>query len=460
MTTVTRSVDVVIVGAGLAGLSAADRLTHDGYEVLVLEGRDRVGGRIHTTSVAGVPVDAGATWVAPDHTAVHELIDRLGGRTVPQFHDGKGLISFRGRRRAESALALAPWVVLDLTRIMGALQKIVDQLPTEDAHTHPRAAEYDALSLGAWLTRKRALQDTRKFIDMISKVHWGAPAGDISLFNALRYIKTLGGLEHMMAVEGGDQQDRIFGTVHALVARFADTLSPRVIVNAPVHRVTTHGDTVTVDAEGVTVDARYVIVATAPTHRAAITFEPALPEQHRGLSRTWRLGALSKAFVAYDRPFWRDRGLSGEGVSDDDTVFLTFDVSPGADGPGILMVFCDPRGFDAYDRDERSKRVLAHLVHLYGAEALRLIDYQDFSWGNDTFAPGGPNPAVAPKAWTTFGRFLREPVGRVHWAGTETADETSGTMNGAILSGHRAATEVAQLLAATTQPATPTPSAR
>ncbi|PZE86844.1 flavin monoamine oxidase family protein [Curtobacterium sp. MCBD17_032] len=459
MTTTSRSVDVVIVGAGLAGLSAADQLTQQGHDVLVLEGRERVGGRIHTTSVAGVPVDAGATWVAPDHTAMHALIDRLGGSTVPQFHDGKGLISFGGRRRAESALALAPWVVLDLARITGKLQRIVDHLPTVDAYKHPRVEEYDAVSLGDWLTKQHALKDTRRFVDMISKVHWGAPAGDISLFNALRYFKTLGGLEHMMSVEGGDQQDRIAGTVHTLVERFAETLGPRVIVDAPVRKITTHGTTVTVETDSLTVDARYVIVTAAPAHRSAITFEPALPEQHRGLSRTWRLGALSKAFVAYDRPFWRDSGLSGEAVSDDDTVFLTFDVSSGLDRPGILMVFCDPRGFDSYDRGERSERVLAHLVHLYGSEALRITDYEDFAWGNDTFAPGGPNPAVAPRAWTTFGRFLRQPVGHVHWAGTETADETSGTMNGAVLSGHRAATDVAALLAVTSEPSAPSVSA-
>jgi monoamine oxidase len=89
---------------------------------------------------------------------------------------------------------------------------------------------------------------------------------------------------------------------------------------------------------------------------------------------------------------------------------------------------------------------MRHLIHLYGEPARHAIDYTDFSWGNDSFAPGGPNPAVGPKTWTTFGPYLRQPVGRVHWAGTETADETSGTMNGAILSGQRAATEVAARL--------------
>lgn len=447
-----RTVDVVIVGAGLAGLTAADQLTQQGHDVLVLEGRDRVGGRILTTEIAGVPVDAGATWVAPDHTAMHELIERLGASTVPQFHDGKGVLSYGGRQRVESATSFAPWVTLDIGRIMAALQKIVDTLPVSNTWRHPRAMRYDAMSLGEWLTSQHALKDTRKFIGMISMVHFGAPAGDVSLFNALRYIKTLGGLEHMLAVEGGDQQDRIQGTVHSLVVRYAETLGERVIVNTPVQRITTDADGVTVHADGTTVHAKAVIVTTAPAHRSAITFDPPLPDQYQGLSRSWRLGALSKAFVAYDRPFWRDRGLSGEGVSDNNTVFLTFDVSPDPAGPGILMVFCDARGFDAYDRADRSQRVITHLVHLYGPEARSYIDYEDFAWGNDTFAPGGPNPAVAPKAWTTFGRFLRKSVGRVYWAGTETADETSGTMNGAILSGRRAATEVlSSLTTATTK---------
>lgn len=444
-----RSTDVVVVGAGLAGLTAADELSRAGHDVLVVEGRDRVGGRIHTTHVAGVPVDAGATWAAPEHTALRDLASRLGCEFVPQFHDGKGVISFGGRRKVESLTALAPWVMADLARIMGALQKMVDKLPMASPWEHPRAGAFDAMSFGEWLTSKHALQGTRKFMTMISLVHWGAPPGDVALFNVMRYIRTLGGLEHMLAVEGGDQQDRVLGTTHSLVSKFADTLGDRVVLGTPVQRITTHGEHVTIETSARNIDARYVIVTAAPAHRSSITFTPSLPQPHYGLARSWRLGALSKAFIAYDRPFWRDHGLSGEGMSDHETVFLTFDVSPDTAGPGILMAFCDARGFDGYDEPERRRRVTRHLVHLYGSAAADPIDYVDFAWGNDDFAPGGPNPAVAPKAWTTFGPYLREPVGRIHWAGSETADETSGTMNGAILSGQRAAGEVAGRLEST-----------
>ncbi|UQU62212.1 FAD-dependent oxidoreductase [Couchioplanes caeruleus] len=227
---------------------------------------------------------------------------------------------------------------------MSRLQKMVDGLPVSSPWEHPHATRLDSISFGEWLASKRALTDTRRFMSMVSLVHWGAPVGDVSLFNVMRYIKNLGGIEHMLAVEGGNQQDRVLGTAHTMVGRLADTLGSRVLLASPVERITTVGNRATVETAQETIAARYVIVTASPTHRSTIKFTPALPEQHYGLSRSWRLGALSKAFVAYDRPFWRSRGLSGEAVSDDETVFLTFDVSPPQTAPAYSWCSATPAG--------------------------------------------------------------------------------------------------------------------
>lgn len=437
-----KSTGVLIVGGGLAGLVAADQLKRNGHDVLVLEGRKRLGGRIHTTTIAGVPVDCGATWVGSTHEAVRNLAIRLKCELVTQYNSGEGVLSLDGERKVGGLASVSPTVRKDLDRMIYAITELVDQLPAEAAWRHSQAKHFDSMTFGTWLTSKGSLPSTRKILNIFCLVHWGAPIDEISFFNALRYIKTLGGLEAMMSVEGGNEQDRIIGSAHSLVTRLAETLGSQVLVGSPVKKIYHENDGVKVVTESHTIAARYVIVTSSPEHRSTIEYQPELPEGYYGLARSWRLGALSKAFAAYERPFWRNTGLSGEAFSDDETAFLTFDVSPSAEGPGIIMVFCNWRGFDAYGIEERRQKVVDQLEHLYGKEARNLIDYTDFSWGNDSFAPGGPNPALLPETWTAFGRYLREPVGPIHWAGTETADESSGSMNGAILSGQRAAAEV------------------
>lgn len=281
-------------------------------------------------------------------------------------------------------------------------------------------------------------------MNIISKVQWGSDMSGVSLLHALRYIRAVGGIDHMIDVENGQNQDRITETTQEIANRVAESLGDSVVVGTPVRRIEQDDDSVTVWTDTEVISAQFAIVTTAPAHRADIVFEPALPAKAQSLTRTWHMGALSKAFVAYDRPFWRHNGLSGEAVTDTGTVFITFDVSP-ASGPGVLMAFCDPRMFDDFDAELRQKQVIHQLVKLYGAEASTPIDYADHCWGTDDFAPGGPNPAVAPFATTNYASALTEPHGRVHWAGTETAGEWAGCMNGAVLTGLRAAERVAAL---------------
>jgi monoamine oxidase len=437
-------VDVVVVGAGFAGLSAAERLTDMGASVVVLEGRDRVGGRSYSGEVAGVRVDLGATWVSPRHTAIRDLAARVGCTTTPQFAQGRNVLWLGGRRRTYQGTIppVSPAGLVDMARIQMAVMKLVNTINVDAAWDSPNAAELDSISFGEWLDQKHASASTRALMTIVSKVQWGASPGDVSLLHALRYIRAVGDIDHMLDVEGGQQQDRITQTTQEIARRVAARLGDRVVVNSPARVIRQDGHGVTVQTDTATYEGKYVIVATAPSHRADIQFEPALPEQTQGLARTWQLGALSKAFVAYDKPFWRVNGLSGESVTDTGAVFVTFDVSPDPTGPGILMAFCSPRAFDGFSPEIRRQRVIEQLVDLYGAQARNVIDYTDHCWGTDTFAPGGPNPAVAPYATTTYGHALVEPYGRIDWAGTETAGEWAGCMNGAVLTGQRAAERI------------------
>ncbi|MFJ4602618.1 MULTISPECIES: flavin monoamine oxidase family protein [Streptomyces] len=442
------AVDVVVVGAGFAGLSAAERLVDTGRSVLVLEGRDRVGGRSRSGKVAGVQVDLGATWVAPRHTAIRDLASRVGCTTTGQFNQGRNVLWLAGRRRTYSGTIpkVSPLTLVDMARMQAAVNKLVATVDVSAPWETPGASRLDAISFGEWLDRKNALPSTRALMTIVSKVQWGCTPGDVSLLHVLRYICAAGGLNHMLDVEDGANQDRFVETTQEIAKRVAERLGDRVRLETPVRRIAQDDNGVTVRTDSGEIHARYAIVTAAPEHRAALEFEPALPEQAEGLTRTWRMGVLSKAFVAYERPFWRADGFSGEAVTDTGTVFITFDVSPVHSGPGVLMTFCDPRVFDGFDPGTRRDLVVRQLVDLYGPQARTPIDYLDHRWGSEPFAPGGPHPAAGPHATVSYGKALTEPHGRIHWAGTETAGEWAGTMNGAVLTGQRTAERIVTLL--------------
>ncbi|MER7190658.1 flavin monoamine oxidase family protein [Streptomyces flaveolus] len=441
------SVDVVIVGAGFAGLTAAERLVDMGVSVLVLEGRDRVGGRSFSGEVAGVKVDLGATWVAERHTAVLDLAKRLGCSTTGQFHEGVNVLWMAGQRRTWTGTmpTVDPVDLEDLGRVQVAMDELLATIDVDAAWKSPNAEKLDSISFGEWLDQQQAATSTRALMTIASKVQWGCNPGEVSLLHVLRYVQAVGGLDHMLAVEGGQQQDRITETTQEIANRLAEKLGDRVVLDTRVRRISQDDDGATVHTDSAVISAKYVIVTAAPEHRSYIEFLPALPEKTEGLTRTWPMGKLSKAFVAYDKPFWRAEGLSGEALMDTGTAFITFDVSPD-NGPGILMVFCAPRMYDGFDEETRRRRVIQQMVDLYGPQASTPIDYVDHCWGTEPFAPGGPHPAVGPYAVTSYGNALTEPHGRVHWSGTETAGEWVGTLNGAVLTGLRTAKQVAQRL--------------
>jgi monoamine oxidase len=273
-------------------------------------------------------------------------------------------------------------------------------------------------------------------------VTWGCEPDDVSMLHAARYVRAAGGLDRLLDVENGAQQDRFSAGTQQIADAAAAELGERVVLEAAVRRIDHHDDGVIVTSEKGRADARFVVVAIPPAHRSFIEFTPPLPAEYHQLATRWPQGRLSKAYAAYASPFWRSDGFSGEALSDEGPVFITFDVSPQSDGPGVLLGFVDARTFDELPADQRRQRALECFASLFGDEALKPLDYVDHRWGAEEFAAGGPTAAVPPGSWTRYGPWLRRPVGPIHWAGTETADEWTGFLDGAVRSGQRAAAEV------------------
>lgn len=442
------SYDVVVIGAGFAGLTAARELTKAGFDTVVLEGRDRVGGRSSTTTLAGVPVDLGGTFVGPTQDAVLALARELGCPTTPTYHDGANLIRWRGKVRSYRGTIpkLSLFGLLDIGRIQWQFERLSRDVDIRRPWASSKATRLDVTTLGGWLRSVRASSSSHDLLAIMARVTWGAEPDDVSMLHAVRYVKAAGGLDRMLDVVGGAQQDHFPGGTQQIADKMAADLGDRLHLDAVVTRIEWSDDAVAVTSSGGVVEARRAIIAVPPAHRQGIDIAPPPPIGYQQLAQRWPQGALSKAYAAYPRPFWRDRGLSGQALSDQGPVFITFDVSPGDEGPGILLGFVDSRGFDALAPDQRRRQALGGFTALFGPDAENPVEYLDHCWGAESFAPGGPTAAVPPGMWTEFGPLLRKPVGPLHWASTETADEWTGFLDGAVRSGQRAAAEVAATL--------------
>jgi monoamine oxidase len=440
--------DVVVIGAGFAGLAAARDLAKNGLDPVVLEGRDRVGGRSSTTTLAGVPVDLGGTFVGPTQDAVLALAKELGCPTTPTYCAGTNLIRWRGRVRSYRGTIpkLSLVALLDIGRIQWQFERIARGVDIATPWTARDAEKLDGRSMGDWLRSVGATATSRDLMAIMARVTWGAEPDEVSMLHAVRYVKASGGIDRMLDVVGGAQQDHFPAGTQQIADKMAAELGERVRLNAAVSRIEWSDDAVAVTSTAGVVEARRAILAIPPAHRLGIDIAPAPPIEYQQLTQRWPQGALSKAYAAYPRPFWRDAGHSGQALSDEGPVFITFDVSPSDEGPGILLGFVDSRNFDALPPEQRREKALESFTALFGVDAENPIEYLDHCWGAETFAPGGPTAAVPPGSWTQFGPLLRKPVGPLHWAGTETADEWTGFLDGAVRSGQRAAAEVAAAL--------------
>lgn len=443
--------DVTVVGAGFGGLTAADALAKAGVSVVVLEARDRVGGRAYSVKTAGAVVDLGGQWTGPAQQRILRLAKSLGAETIPTFSEGENVIEVDGRMRTYkgSIPRIGPLVLADFAQASWRINRAASKMPLEDPGLAPKAVALDSRNASDLLRRTVLTARGRRFFEVAASTIWGAESPGSAL-HMLFYIASAGGLDALLKTEGGGQQESFAGGAQTLCERLADAVGlDRIRLGSSVSHIATVPDGVVVSSKGCRVRSKRVVVAVPMNLVGRIEFDPALPAHRRSLVSRVRQGAIIKCAAIYGEPFWRQAGLTGHGMSDRGPFSVTFDASNADASRGVLVTFVGGRATRAFSDTspaERRRAVLEYFSRLFGAGARVAEAYVEHDWPGDEWSLGGPACHFPRGAWTSCGVATREPCGPIHWAGTETAVVRMGFMDGAVESGERAAREVIESL--------------
>ena len=443
-----RRVDVVVVGAGLAGLSAARSLAGKA-DVLVLEARDRVGGRTvgHTFS-NGCSVEMGGQWVGGTHTELLHLIGELGLETFPTYDDGAGLTMLAGERHQwiDESFGLPESTAGEIGRLVESVGMLAERVDLDAPWSSADAEALDQRTVDSWLSEATEDPLARAYFRVLTPAVFAAETYEVPLLHFLFYIRSGGSLDYLITTAGGAQESRIVGGTHRICERMAADLgSGTVILDTPVHAIEQGADAVRVIHDGAVTEARRVIVTLPPALAGRLRYRPSLPSGRDALTQRYPMGRVIKVQLLYDAPFWRSEGLNGQVVSFDDPIATTFDNSPPDGRCGVLMGFAEAdhaRRLGKLDLDTRRDTVVDCMVRYFGPSARDVRDYAELDWSTEEYTRGCYGGRPAAGVWTGYGSALREPIGRVHWAGAETSPVSSGYMDGAVRSGLRAAAEV------------------
>jgi monoamine oxidase len=455
--------DYCVVGAGFAGLTAALRLKQAGRSVALLEARDRVGGRTYTEELdlhgSGFWIDRGGAWIGPGQDRIYALMSEFGVPAYKQYTQGESMMIVGGKQhRYEGAIpwTVSPWATMNLGAGLIKVRQMCQSIPLEAPWQARKAADWDQISLAAWLDKNLLSQQAREMLDMALAGPYTSAASEVSLLWVLYQMASGGGPEFVVSSKDGSQDSRPVGGMGAIYRPMATELGAALQLSQPVRDIAQDADGVTVRSDGLTVRAGRVIVAVPLAIASQIGYQPTLPVDRLLLHQRMPSGAILKISVVYDEPFWRADGLSGQTASPGSLATLTIDAGTDTGRPGVMCVITEgpaARRLGRLGEADRKAAVLHELVDRFGEKARSPIGYHEQDWTVERYSGGGMISHAPTGVLTEFGHALREPCGRIHWAGTESSAVMCGWVDGAIRSGERAAAEVlASETAAATEP--------
>ena len=453
-------VDVVVVGAGISGLVAARQVARSGRSVLVVEARNRVGGRVLNHRLpGGAVIESGGAFVGPTQDHIVALAEELKVPTFMEYNEGKSVYNSSGplgRQEYDGTVPPDPLILPDAAILQLQLNQWASEIDVESPWTHPRAKEWDSMTLGDYI-RGHSLnpKGIENLIRCWTQPGFGADPDQLSLLFVIHYVACSGNetnkgtFERNSDTKNGAQERRFIGGSQLIPLRLASQLGSRVALNAAVSRIDQSSSAAVVHTARGKVTCKRVIVAAPPELARAIQWGPALPSRHLALLNRMNMGDLMKCDAIYKEPFWRADGLNGFGISDHGAVRAAFDNCPANGSPGVLLAFVGGSTWKQYGLTTLAARraaVLKGFAEMFGEKALHPVDYVEHDWTKERWTKGGPVAIMKPGTMTTYFQELRQPHGRTHWAGTETSSYWNGYMDGAVRAGERASAEVLGLL--------------
>lgn len=432
--------EVLVVGAGFSGLAAALQLKKQGVKVLLIEAREKAGGRVKTHFLAdGTQIDLGGQWVGPNQENMLELIKQYNLSTFPSHTVGESVVLYN-----KSVLTNIPEEVTDLCNKIEALTTPINL--TEPWKT-PNALQLDRQTFRTWLDKEARTPEASEFINRyIANALLSVDASEVSLLEVLFYIKSGHGVNSLTNVIDGAQQDRIVGGLEYLAEKMAESFGlNHIYYNQPVKQIKYTNELIQVTTSTDIFYAKKIIITAPSATMGQIEFIPPLPVLKRKFFEHMVPGSTYKAHFIYANQFWKKQALSGNALRNSGYIFEIFNNSLPNSEKGILTVFSyadQANKLRGEPKEKRQKALLAEIIEIFGAESRHFIHYMEHDWCEQKYTNGCFSSHFTLNGWLSFGKQLRSAVGPIYWAGTEFASHWNGYCDGAVASGIESANRV------------------